>query len=187
MSRVDDCATVVAQRTERGRGAARPGRRRHGPGRLVRRGATAGRLLLVVHHLVVDGVSWRILLPDLAASASARGRQPPPVGTSFRRWAGSSTRRREHAGRVAETGALDRRSCARRTRCSRTAPLDPARDAVATARTVTLSLPTEVTEALLTAVPAAFHAEINDVLLTGLALAVARGAPTAGHRRAPGC
>src|SRR5690606_27063542 len=25
-----------------------------------------GRLLLVAHHLVVDGVSWRILLPDLA-------------------------------------------------------------------------------------------------------------------------
>ncbi|MEE1742852.1 phosphopantetheine-binding protein, partial [Streptomyces sp. JV184] len=27
-----------------------------------------GRLLLVLHHLVVDGVSWRILLPDLAAA-----------------------------------------------------------------------------------------------------------------------
>ncbi|MFD6282206.1 AMP-binding protein, partial [Streptomyces sp. NPDC060209] len=28
--------------------------------------AVAGRLLIVLHHLVVDGVSWRILLPDLA-------------------------------------------------------------------------------------------------------------------------
>src|SRR5690606_24085706 len=27
-----------------------------------------GRLLVVVHHLAVDGVSWRVLLPDLAAA-----------------------------------------------------------------------------------------------------------------------
>ncbi|HET9539338.1 MAG TPA: amino acid adenylation domain-containing protein, partial [Candidatus Limnocylindria bacterium] len=29
--------------------------------------AEAGRLLLTIHHLAVDGVSWRILVPDLAA------------------------------------------------------------------------------------------------------------------------
>ncbi|SKA13309.1 non-ribosomal peptide synthase domain TIGR01720/amino acid adenylation domain-containing protein [Marinactinospora thermotolerans DSM 45154] len=50
-----------------------------------------GRLLLVVHHLAVDGVSWRILLPDLAAAweAVAAGRAPDlaPVPTSLRRWA----------------------------------------------------------------------------------------------------
>ncbi|MFE2677856.1 amino acid adenylation domain-containing protein [Streptomyces hygroscopicus] len=49
-----------------------------------------GRLLLVAHHLVVDGVSWRILLRDLAdiATAVAAGREPEltPVGTSVRRW-----------------------------------------------------------------------------------------------------
>ena len=53
--------------------------------------AQAGRLLLVIHHLAVDGVSWRILLPDLAAcwEAIARGDMPAlaPRGTSFRRWA----------------------------------------------------------------------------------------------------
>ena len=51
----------------------------------------AGRLLLTIHHLAVDGVSWRILLPDLAAAwqAIARGGEPAlaPRGTSFRRWA----------------------------------------------------------------------------------------------------
>src|ERR1700729_2511153 len=50
----------------------------------------AGLLVVVVHHLVVDGVSWRVLLPDLEAAwaAVAAGRQPvlDPVGTSFRRW-----------------------------------------------------------------------------------------------------
>ncbi|MEU2794846.1 amino acid adenylation domain-containing protein, partial [Streptomyces sp. NPDC007100] len=49
-----------------------------------------GRLALVAHHLVVDGVSWRVLLPDLrvACEAVAAGRVPEldPVGVSFRGW-----------------------------------------------------------------------------------------------------
>ena len=53
--------------------------------------AAAGRLLLSIHHLAVDGVSWRILVPDLAAAwgAIARGEVPvlPGRGTSLRRWA----------------------------------------------------------------------------------------------------
>lgn len=50
-----------------------------------------GRLLFVVHHLAVDGVSWRILLSDLAAAdrALAAGETPelitPPV--TFPEWA----------------------------------------------------------------------------------------------------
>ena len=50
-----------------------------------------GRLLLTIHHLAVDGVSWRILVPELAAAwaAIARGGMPAPAarGTSFRGWA----------------------------------------------------------------------------------------------------
>ena len=53
--------------------------------------AEAGRLLLVLHHLAVDGVSWRMLVPGLVtAYASAfDGETPilPPGGTSIRRWA----------------------------------------------------------------------------------------------------
>ncbi|MDX2878147.1 amino acid adenylation domain-containing protein, partial [Streptomyces ipomoeae] len=45
----------------------------------------SGRLLLVLHHLVVDGVSWRILLTDLAEALS--GGELSPAGTSLRRWA----------------------------------------------------------------------------------------------------
>ncbi len=54
-------------------------------------GETGGRLLLVIHHLAVDGVSWRILVPDLAAAWTriAAGELPDlaPTGTSMRRWA----------------------------------------------------------------------------------------------------
>ncbi|MFE3453510.1 amino acid adenylation domain-containing protein [Nonomuraea sp. NPDC059194] len=52
--------------------------------------AAARRLSLVAHHLVVDGVSWRILLADLAQAARAvAAGEPvklPPVATSFARW-----------------------------------------------------------------------------------------------------
>ena len=51
--------------------------------------------------------------------------------------------------------------------------LDPARDVSGSARQLTLTLPASVTGALLTRVPAAFHGGINEVLLTGLVLALA--------------
>src|SRR6185437_1125417 len=43
-----------------------------------------GRLLLVVHHLVFDAVSWQILLGDLATAWTAPETPLPPVPTSFR-------------------------------------------------------------------------------------------------------
>ncbi|GAA3356380.1 hypothetical protein GCM10017744_022720 [Streptomyces antimycoticus] len=50
-----------------------------------------GHLLLLVHHLAVDGVSWRVLVPDLAeayeAAAQDREIALQPVGTSLRGWA----------------------------------------------------------------------------------------------------
>ncbi|WP_228985561.1 condensation domain-containing protein, partial [Streptomyces sp. DH12] len=46
-----------------------------------------GTLLLTLHHLVVDGVSWRILLPDLKAAWEDPHTPLPPVGTPFRAWA----------------------------------------------------------------------------------------------------
>ena len=66
----------------------------------------AGRLLLTIHHLAVDGVSWRILLPDLAAAwaSIARGEVAAlaPRGTSFRRWAQRLAAEAQDAGRLAE-------------------------------------------------------------------------------------
>ena len=49
------------------------------------------RALIVIHHLAVDGVSWRILIPDfVAAWQQITQGQPvelPAQGTSMRRWA----------------------------------------------------------------------------------------------------
>ena len=66
----------------------------------------AGRLLLVIHHLAVDGVSWRILVPDLAAAwagvAAGRPVELAPRGTSFRGWAQRLLAHARDAGVVGE-------------------------------------------------------------------------------------
>jgi amino acid adenylation domain-containing protein/non-ribosomal peptide synthase protein (TIGR01720 family) len=46
------------------------------------------RLLLAAHHLVIDGVSWPILLEDIAAATRGGPSALPPPSTSFRRFAG---------------------------------------------------------------------------------------------------
>jgi non-ribosomal peptide synthase protein (TIGR01720 family) len=139
--------------------------------------AAAGRLLLSIHHFAVDGVSWRILLPDLATAwaAIACGETPmlAPRGTSLRRWAHRLAEEAGEAGRVGELPFW------RATLSGPSVPLvdgslDPARDVIGAAGHLTLTLPASLTGALLTQVPAAFHGGINDVLLTALAVALAQ-------------
>ncbi|MFL6129471.1 MAG: amino acid adenylation domain-containing protein [Mycobacteriales bacterium] len=135
-----------------------------------------GRLLVVAHHLVVDRVSWQILLADLAAAWTelAAGRQPvlPPVGTSFRRWSQHLAELAHEPARVAElpvwTGILGEPDPLLGDR-----PLDPGQDTFATLRYLTRMAPAAVTGPLLTTLPAAYRAGVTDVLLTALALAVA--------------
>ncbi|MGH3848116.1 MAG: condensation domain-containing protein [Pseudonocardiaceae bacterium] len=136
-----------------------------------------GRLLVMVHHLVIDGVSWRILLPDLVAAweAITTGYQPrlQPVGTSLRRWSQHLLAAAQDPGRVEElplwTQILNTSDPVMTNRV-----LDPTRDVAGTARGLSLTLPPGVTGPLLTSVPAAFHGGVNDVLLTALAFAVAQ-------------
>jgi non-ribosomal peptide synthase protein (TIGR01720 family) len=134
-----------------------------------------GRLLLVLHHFVVDGVSWRILVPDLMAAwqTGSDGSAPlEPVGTSLRCWSERLHTEARSAERLAEL-PLWQEMTRGPDRLLGSRPLDPARDTTATARSLTRVLEPEQTEPLLTTVPAVFHATVNDALLTALALAVA--------------
>ncbi|WP_256789099.1 non-ribosomal peptide synthetase [Frankia sp. AvcI1] len=138
--------------------------------------AHADRLLIVLHHLVVDGVSWRILLPDLAAAWQRvrDGRAPAAtaVGTSVRRWAHALVDEAATARRVAELPAWQ--AVARGNEPTLGArELDRARDVAATVDTVRVQIPAAVTEVLLTTVPALFRGGVDDGLLAGLALALA--------------
>ncbi|MFC9948455.1 amino acid adenylation domain-containing protein [Streptomyces pratensis] len=136
---------------------------------LLRTGAgTPDRLVVVVHHLAMDGVSWRVLLPDLHTACT--GGALDPVGASWRRHALLLA---EQGVSGARRGELDHWRTAL-TSASRLGarPLDPALDTVATAhRSVTVASP-EVTEALLTTLPAAYRAGVDEVLLAALVLAL---------------
>ncbi|MEV4643216.1 amino acid adenylation domain-containing protein, partial [Actinoplanes sp. NPDC049548] len=130
-----------------------------------------GRLLLLMAHLVVDAVSLRILLPDLAEAyaAIAGGREVAlqSVPVSFRHWA------RELAAqdRTAELPQW-RALLADADPLLTARALDPSRDVGDTVRRASVLLSPEATAALLTTVPSAFHAGVEDVLLAGLAMAV---------------
>ncbi|MEU6862773.1 condensation domain-containing protein [Streptomyces sp. NPDC046876] len=141
-----------------------------------------GALALVVNHVVVDGISWRVLTGDLARAweAVAAGRAPAgaldPVATSFRRWsellaaeaAGERTAAEAPywSGVVRPGGGIAGRR-----------PLDPARDHEDRAGHLALSLPAATAGPLLTSVADRLGADANEVLLTGLSLALARWRP----------
>lgn len=143
---------------------------------------TDGRLLLTVHHLAVDGVSWRTLLPGLrtAYEALAAGARPAPEpeAHSLRAWSEQLLAHAQERGRVAEA-RLWRDALAGPAGPLAALTADPARDTVATLRTLRRTLPADRTEPLLTVLPQSFGAGVDDVLLAGLALGVAAARPGA--------
>jgi amino acid adenylation domain-containing protein/non-ribosomal peptide synthase protein (TIGR01720 family) len=136
--------------------------------------ASTGQLVLIIHHLAIDAVSWRILLEDLNTTlAQQHYGQPvalPATGTSFARWASLLG---EQAG--APT-VVDQADSWRRVLAAPAAlpAARPELDTYANAGHVTASLDVETTRLLLGAVPAAFHAGVHDILLIAYGLAVAR-------------
>ena len=134
------------------------------------------RILMIIHHLVVDSVSWRILLDDIqtAYQQIVRG-QPvrlPSKTTSFKYYA-------EQLVAYAQSITLRHemsywgnplRELARRL------PVDYSEKYLAnselSAKTISCFLSVEETQALLQEVPRVYHTQINDILLTALVQAV---------------
>ncbi|MFC8124128.1 amino acid adenylation domain-containing protein [Streptomyces sp. NPDC057302] len=141
--------------------------------------ARTGRLVLVVHHLAVDGVSWRILVPDLRAAceAAAAGRRPglDPVGTSFRRWSRLLVEEAAGSNRLAELDAWKDLLGDRPEPPLGHRPLDPARDTAAGMRQRSWTVPPRQAATLAGATPALFHCGVHEVLLATLAGAVVQG------------
>ncbi|MFI6217672.1 amino acid adenylation domain-containing protein [Nocardia brasiliensis] len=136
-----------------------------------------GRLLICAHHLVVDGVSWRILLPDLltALAAVSNGQAPQldPPGTSMRRWAHALVDAAYAPDRIAEVG-LWQRICATPDPMLGARSFDPAIDLATQVETVQVTVDETVTEALVRTVPGLFHAGVDEILLAAFAAALAR-------------
>ena len=133
-----------------------------------------GRLLIVVHHLAVDGVSWRILLEDLqTVYEQLRNGTPvelPQKTSSFQLWA---QRLASYANTEIAKQELSYWTAEKRTG-HLSLDFPKGLNTVASARHVTVSLTAEETHALLRDVPAVYHTQINDVLLTALARTYAR-------------
>ncbi|MGH6649389.1 amino acid adenylation domain-containing protein, partial [Aquabacterium sp.] len=130
----------------------------------------AGRLLLVAHHLVVDAVSWRVILEDLqTAYRQLREGQAvdlPARTSSFRDW---SQALQEHAQSAALLAELPYWQAVAGI-AEPPLPGDASgSNLVSDARTLDTTLDEERTEQLLIEVPQAYRTQINDVLLTALA------------------
>ncbi len=134
-----------------------------------------GWLVLVAHHAVVDGVSWRVLAQDLmsALEQAVRGDIPvlEPVGTSMRRWAHGLAEAAADPRRVAELG-LWQSMQAGPDPVFGPRELDPAIDTAAVLEQSSIELPESVTRALLSRVPMACHGGVDDGLLACLVVAV---------------
>ncbi|MDI9916925.1 non-ribosomal peptide synthetase [Rhodococcus sp. IEGM 1379] len=136
-----------------------------------------GRLIVAAHHLIVDGVSWRIIVPDLiSAWAQRSGGTTPvlePTGTSMRTWAHSLAAESRSDKRLAEM-ARWRKTLSTPDPVLGSRAFDPSVDVAATVERVRVEVPADVTETLLTTLPEVFRGGANDGLLAGLALALVR-------------
>ncbi|MDT0269136.1 amino acid adenylation domain-containing protein [Streptomyces sp. DSM 44915] len=135
----------------------------------------SGLLVWVVHHLVVDGVSWRVLLPDLAqAYAAVRAGKAgegvlDPVGSSLRWWS-----RRLVDSVASRRGELDWWESVAHATTSVLGTRSAELGSYATAGSLAVPVPVEVTETVLTRLPGLFQAGVDEVLLAGFGLAVQR-------------
>ncbi|HEY7818595.1 MAG TPA: condensation domain-containing protein, partial [Vicinamibacteria bacterium] len=129
------------------------------------------RVLLAVHHLAIDGVSWRVLLEDLYAgyqqSLAGERIQLPPKTTSFQQWA-----------RRLEAHASSKELLSEASHwlevCRPEAPIATDREGdndFASTATVAVLLDAPRTQALIYEVPAAYRTQVGDVLLAALARA----------------
>jgi amino acid adenylation domain-containing protein/thioester reductase-like protein/non-ribosomal peptide synthase protein (TIGR01720 family) len=131
-------------------------------------------LVLVIHHLAVDAVSWPILLDDLN-TAWGQHRQGRTVllraaGTSFRRWA-SVLVEAARSPVVVDQLPVWRRIEGNAAVSAVLPAVQPGVDTLSSAGHLSVSLDVETTRMLLGEVPTAFHAGVQDVLLIAFGLA----------------
>ena len=138
------------------------------------------RLLIVIHHLVVDGVSWRVLLEDLETAyhqvrQGAEVRLPQKT-TSFKQWAEALAvyARSTSVQQQSDYWLAAAETVSRLPRDFHSSPDETLDESASTSAHVLVKLSREETRALLQEVPSVYHTEINDVLLTTLAQALSQ-------------
>ncbi|MGD1922105.1 MAG: condensation domain-containing protein, partial [Pleurocapsa sp.] len=139
-------------------------------GALFRSGdGKSDRLLLIIHHLVVDGVSWRIILEDIATAyqqlQDSQSLQLPPKTTSYKYWGEAL----EQYAKQIDIAELDYWL---NKQITTSIPIDKSSEdntnTIAYIQEVSVSLDTVNTSSLLTKVSQTYNTRIDDILLTAL-------------------
>ncbi|KFE55290.1 non-ribosomal peptide synthetase, partial [Pseudomonas syringae] len=134
------------------------------------------RLLLVVHHLAVDGVSWRVLLEDLQQAYGRLQRGEAPVAehktSSYQQWAA-------RLADYANSPELLKELAYWQAQTHDTLPDLPrdnpeGRQTNAQASRISLRLDAHHTRQLLQQAPAAYRTQVNDLLLAALSRVICR-------------
>jgi len=145
---------------------------------LNRDGAAVQRLLIVIHHLVVDGVSWRILLEDLQTAyqhlIQGQAVQLPAKTTSVQQWS-QCLQEYVHSDAARQQG-LHWQEGLRNP--PGTLPVDTTAQfvTVASLQTIELALSTAETKALLHELPQTARTQVQEILLTALVQTLAQWA-----------
>ncbi|KOX06705.1 condensation domain-containing protein, partial [Nocardiopsis sp. NRRL B-16309] len=131
------------------------------------------RLLLVAHHLVVDVVSWRIILEDLDTLTQQLrdGQEPalPAKTSSWQQWAHRLHEESRGTDTSQEIPYWNEQSAPTRD-LPTDGPTEP--NTIGHSRVHEAVLSTEQARALLQDLPAVFNTQVNDALLTAVASAI---------------
>ena len=137
-------------------------------------GGRSDRLLMVAHHLVVDGVSWRILLEDLLTGyeqlSHGQRLELPLKTTGYKQWAERLSVHARTEALAEEVGYW--REVVRGPVVALPVDHPGGANTVGSAATVEVALTVAETQALVQEVPAAYRTQMNDVLLAALGQAV---------------
>ncbi|NWD27691.1 non-ribosomal peptide synthetase, partial [Pseudomonas yamanorum] len=151
----------------------------HGPllrGLLISLADGSQRLLLVIHHLAVDGVSWRVLLEDLhhayQAALDGQAQSLPAKTTAFKTW-GERLQAYAHGDALSAERMwwVDQLSGANADLPGKKTGMVLRNDQ---ARTIQVHLQRDLTQRLLQQAPVAYRTQVNDLLLTALARVIGR-------------
>ncbi|WP_193200009.1 non-ribosomal peptide synthetase [Nostoc sp. MG11] len=136
------------------------------------------RLLIIIHHLVVDGVSWRILLDDLQTAyqqlSLGKAIKLPAKTTSFQFWA-------QRLSEYAQSDTVESELTYWFKKTHNQVPPLPVdykqgANTVTSIAAISVSLNELETRALLQEVPSAYNTQINDVLLTAVVQVIGKWA-----------
>ncbi len=130
-------------------------------------------LMIVIHHLIIDGISWRVLINDLSriyiGLLGQGSYNLPSKGSSFKTWV---TKTREYA--LSKNCLQETKYWFDTVKSNFSLPIDYQKgpNIEASNRILRKTLSPEITQGILKTIPHVLHVDINDILLTALFQAI---------------